>query len=221
MSQKTYGYIRVSTKDQNEDRQRIAMREFGILDRHVFMDKQSGKDFERPGYKRLIKKLRPGDILVTKSIDRLGRSYEEILEQWRILTREKQVDVTVLDMPLLDTSITDSSAWKNFYCKSFPALVPTATQKKRQYQYCRFLQSRYVSFQTPDCYLFLPGTKRRGIPIQKTSSSTGMPAPAVFLLFLMPASFLYILYFYLMLFCIIPDYFHFRPVSLETSKVII
>lgn len=130
-------------------------------------------------------------------------------------------DIRVPDMPLLDTSITDSSAWKNFYCKSFPALVPTATQKKRQYQYCRFLQSRYVSFQTPDCYLFLPGTKRRGIPIQKTSSSPGMPAPAVFLLFLMPASFLYILYFYLMLFCIIPDYFHFRPVSLETSKVII
>ena len=103
MSQKTYGYIRVSTKDQNEDRQRIAMREFGILDRHVFMDKQSGKDFERPGYKRLIKKLRPGDILVTKSIDRLGRSYEEILEQWRLITKVKQASIVVLDMPLLDT----------------------------------------------------------------------------------------------------------------------
>ncbi len=103
MSQKTYGYIRVSTKEQNEDRQRIAMREFGILDRHVFMDKQSGKDFERPGYKRLIKKLKPGDILVTKSIDRLGRNYEEILEQWRVITREKQALIVVLDMPLLDT----------------------------------------------------------------------------------------------------------------------
>ena len=90
---KLYGYIRVSTKEQNEDRQRLAMHEFGISDRELYMDKQSGKDFERPNYKRLIRKLTPGDTLVIKSIDRLGRNYEEILEQWRIITREKKAAI--------------------------------------------------------------------------------------------------------------------------------
>ena len=102
-SKMVYGYIRVSTKEQNEDRQRLAMQEFGISENNVFMDKQSGKDFDRPGYKRLLRKLKPGDMLVIKSIDRLGRNYEEILEQWRLLTREKKVSIVVLDMPLLDT----------------------------------------------------------------------------------------------------------------------
>lgn len=99
----TYGYVRVSTKEQNEDRQMIAMRNFGIANSSIILGKQSGKDFERPGYQRLIQKLKTGDTLVIKSIDRLGRDYEEILEQWRLLTREKQVDIVVLDMPLLDT----------------------------------------------------------------------------------------------------------------------
>lgn len=98
-----YGYVRVSTKEQNEDRQMVAMREFGIQDSHIILDKQSGKDFERPGYRRLVRKLKAGDTLVIKSIDRLGRNYDEILEQWRLLTKEKQVDIVVLDMPLLDT----------------------------------------------------------------------------------------------------------------------
>ena len=103
MSEKIYGYVRVSSKDQNEARQCVAMREFGVPDSHVFIDKRSGKDFERPEYKRLIKKLKPGDTLVTKSIDRLGRNYDEILEQWRFLTRDRQIAIVVLDMPLLDT----------------------------------------------------------------------------------------------------------------------
>ncbi|MCI8677057.1 MAG: recombinase family protein [Lawsonibacter sp.] len=103
MSTNIYGYIRVSTREQNEDRQLLAMRELAILERNIFTDKQSGKDFERPQYKRLVKKLRPDDLLYIKSIDRLGRSYGEILEQWRILTREKGIDIVVLDMPLLDT----------------------------------------------------------------------------------------------------------------------
>ena len=103
ISTNIYGYIRVSTREQNEDRQLIAMRELAILERNIFTDKQSGKDFERPQYKRLVKKLRPDDLLYIKSIDRLGRSYGEILEQWRILTREKGIDIVVLDMPLLDT----------------------------------------------------------------------------------------------------------------------
>ncbi len=99
----TYGYIRVSTKDQNEDRQRTALLNFGVESSRIIVDKQSGKDFNRPGYQRLYKKLKPGDTLVVKSIDRLGRNYDDILTQWRFLTKEKQVSVVVLDMPLLDT----------------------------------------------------------------------------------------------------------------------
>lgn len=98
-----YGYIRVSTKEQNEDRQIIALRGVGVSDRQIFIDKQSGKDFDRPQYKRLLRKLKQDDLLYIKSIDRLGRHYGEILEQWRILTKEKGVDIVVLDMPLLDT----------------------------------------------------------------------------------------------------------------------
>lgn len=103
MSNFTYGYIRVSSRDQNEDRQRIAMHEAGVSDCRIYMDKQSGKDFDRPGYRRLMRKLKPGDTLIIKSIDRLGRNYDEILEQWRFITKEKQAAIVVLDMPLLDT----------------------------------------------------------------------------------------------------------------------
>ena len=103
MSEKTYGYIRVSSKDQKEDRQIIALEEFGVSNSDIFCDKKSGKDFDRPQYKRLIKKLKPGDTLVIKSIDRLGRNYDEILEQWRFITKDKQAAIVVLDMPLLDT----------------------------------------------------------------------------------------------------------------------
>ena len=103
MEGKLYGYVRVSTKEQNLDRQLHAMRVFGVSEARVYQDKLSGKDFERPAYRRLLKKLKPGDTLVIKSIDRLGRNYEEILEQWRIITKEKGAAVVVLDMPLLDT----------------------------------------------------------------------------------------------------------------------
>lgn len=103
MNEKTYGYIRVSAKDQNEARQLVAMREFGIPRERIVVEKCSGKDFQRPLYQKLLKKIRSGDVMVVKSIDRLGRNYTEILEQWRILTKEKGVDIVVLDMPLLDT----------------------------------------------------------------------------------------------------------------------
>lgn len=98
-----YGYVRVSSREQNEDRQMIALREVKVPPGNIFVDKQSGKDFERPKYKRMLRKLKKDDLLYIKSIDRLGRNYEEILEQWRILTKEKKVDIVVLDMPLLDT----------------------------------------------------------------------------------------------------------------------
>ena len=103
MTEKRYGYVRVSSKDQNEDRQIIAMREFGIEKSDIYLDKQSGKDFDRPQYKRLLRKLKPDDTVVIKSIDRLGRNYQEILNQWRIITKEKKAAIVVLDMPLLDT----------------------------------------------------------------------------------------------------------------------
>ena len=99
----TYGYIRVSSKDQREDRQLIALREQSVPVKNIYADKQSGRDFDRPQYKRLLRKLKKDDLLCIKSIDRLGRNYAKILEQWRILTKEKGVDIVVLDMPLLDT----------------------------------------------------------------------------------------------------------------------
>jgi len=98
-----YGYLRVSSRDQNEDRQRIALQEMNISEKNIFVDRQSGKDFDRPSYKRMVRLMKKDDLLYIKSIDRLGRNYEEILEQWRILTKEKGIDIVVLDMPLLDT----------------------------------------------------------------------------------------------------------------------
>ena len=102
--QEVFGYIRVSMKEQNEDRQIIAMEPYGIQKKNLYIDKKSGKDFNRPKYKSLLIKLKKGDLLVIKSIDRLGRDYAEIIDQWRLLTREKQIDIRVIDMPLLDTT---------------------------------------------------------------------------------------------------------------------
>ena len=102
-SANVYGYMRVSSKEQNEDRQRIALKEMGVPEKNIYMDKQSGKDFERTQYKRLLRKLNENSVLYIKSIDRLGRNYWELNEQWRIITKEKQADIVVIDMPLLDT----------------------------------------------------------------------------------------------------------------------
>ena len=100
---KIYGYVRVSTKEQNEDMQILALLENGVKKANVFVDKQSGKDFNRPKYQQMLKKIKPGDTLIIKSIDRLGRNYEEIMDQWRVITKEQRVYIAVLDMPLLDT----------------------------------------------------------------------------------------------------------------------
>ena len=105
MNNVVYGYIRVSTKDQNEARQLTAMQQFGVSTQNIVIEKYSGKDFQRPRYQKLLKRLRCGDVLAVKSIDRLGRNYKEILEQWQMLTKEKGVDIVVLDMPLLDTRL--------------------------------------------------------------------------------------------------------------------
>ncbi len=100
---KTYGYVRVSSTDQNEEQQMIALHQVGVEDKHIFIDKQSGKNFDRPQYKKMFKKMRHGDLLYVLSIDRLGRNYDEIQHQWRILTKEIGIDVCVIDMPLLAT----------------------------------------------------------------------------------------------------------------------
>lgn len=104
MENKVYGYIRVSARDQNEDRQLIALKERNVPPKNIYIDKQSGKDFLRPKYMKLLRKVKSGDLIIVKSIDRLGRNYQEIIEQWRIITKEKGVDIIVLDMPLLDTT---------------------------------------------------------------------------------------------------------------------
>ena len=100
---KVYGYMRVSSKEQNEDRQLIALKEMGVPEKNIYMDKQSGKNFERKQYKRLLKKLDENSVLYIKSIDRLGRNYSELNDQWRIITKEKKADIVVIDMPILDT----------------------------------------------------------------------------------------------------------------------
>ena len=128
----TYGYMRVSTREQNEDRQQIAMREYGVPDENVFLDKQSGKDFDRPGYKELVAKLNAGDTLVIKSIDRLGRNYDEILEQWCFLTKEKQVWITVLDMPFLDT-VSDRGLLDRLIAEIMLQVLSYVAQQERDF----------------------------------------------------------------------------------------
>lgn len=128
----TFGYIRVSTKEQCEERQIIALRNFPVPEDKIFVDKLSGKDFNRPQYQKLLRKLRPGDILVVKSIDRLGRDYEEILNQWRIITKEKRVDIVVLDMPLLDTRQTGKDLTGIFVADLVLQILSYVAQSERE-----------------------------------------------------------------------------------------
>ena len=127
-----FGYIRVSTKEQYEDRQLLALRHFPVRDDRIFMDKLSGKDFNRPQYQKLLQKLKRGDILVVQSIDRLGRSYEEVLNQWRIITKEKQADIVVLDMPLLDTRQTGKDLTGTFVADLVLQILSYVAQTERE-----------------------------------------------------------------------------------------
>lgn len=152
---KTYGYARVSSTDQNEDRQRIALNKKAIPPGNIFMDKQSGKDFERPQYQRMVRKLRPGDLLYVLSIDRLGRNYKEIQDQWRVLTKIKNVDICVIDMPLLDTR-TAKDLMGTFIADlvlqilSFVAENERVNIKKRQEQGIAAAKARGVRFGRPE-----------------------------------------------------------------------
>lgn len=132
MQNTIYGYIRVSTKEQNEARQKIALQNFPVREENIFMDRQSGKDFNRTSYRKLLKKMRKKDILVIQSIDRLGQNYEEILEQWRILTRERQIDIVVLDMPLLDTRDKNRDLTGTFMADLILQVLSYVAQNERE-----------------------------------------------------------------------------------------
>ena len=132
MKTEMYGYVRVSSKDQCEARQVLALREFKVPEHNIYMDKMSGKNFNRPQYRRMVRKLKAGDVLVVKSIDRLGRNYEEILEQWRMLTKKKEVDVVVLDMPLLDTGMSGGNLTGVFVADLVLQILSYVAQTERE-----------------------------------------------------------------------------------------
>ena len=133
MKTEMYGYVRVSSKDQCEARQVLALREFEVPERNIYMDKMSGKDFNRPQYRRMVRRLRAGDVLVVKSIDRLGRNYEEILEEWRMLTKKREVAVVVLDMPLLDTRTSGRNLTGVFVADLVLQILSYVAQTEREY----------------------------------------------------------------------------------------
>lgn len=157
-----YGYVRVSTKEQCEDRQLIALQEYSISENKIYMDKLSGKDFNRPQYRRLLRRLRPEDVLVVKSIDRLGRDYDEILNQWRIITKEIQADIVVLDMPLLDTRKAGADLTGTFVADlvlqilSYVAQTERENIRQRQKEGIEAARMRGVQF----------GRPRKEVPIQ-------------------------------------------------------
>lgn len=132
MKKQQYGYVRVSTKEQHTDRQMAAMEKAGILRNHIYEDKQSGKDFERPQYKKLIRKLKSGDVLYIKSIDRMGRDYDEIIQQWRKITKEMEVDIVVIDFPLLDTRARENDLTGIFIADLVLQILSYVAQVERE-----------------------------------------------------------------------------------------
>ncbi|MCD7845618.1 MAG: recombinase family protein [Oscillospiraceae bacterium] len=181
-----YGYVRVSSKDQNEDRQLIALHELGIPDKNIFMDKQSGKDFNRPQYKKLVRKLKKDDLLYIKSIDRLGRNYEEIQNQWRILTKDKGADIVVLDMPLLDTR-RGKDLMGTFLSDivlqflSFVAENERTNIKQRQAEGIAAAKARGVKFGRPprplpeNFYEVHKAWRDKKIPLKQAAALCGLP----------------------------------------------
>lgn len=155
MGAMTYGYVRVSAKDQNLDRQIIALRQFPVRIDKIYADKASGKDFERPAYKRLVSKISPGDVVVVKSVDRLGRNYNEILEEWRFITKEKQCAIVVIDMPLLDTRETTGGLTGVFVADlvlqilSYVAQIERDNIRQRQAEGIAAAKARGVRFGRP------------------------------------------------------------------------
>lgn len=180
-----YGYVRVSSTDQNEDRQLLAMREFAVSERNIHVDKQSGKDFQRPQYQALVKKLEPGDLLYILSIDRLGRNYEEIQNQWRVLTKEIGIDICVIDMPLLDTR-NGRDLMGTFIADlvlqilSFVAQNERETIRKRQAEGIAAAKARGVRFGRPeirppeDFGKIVAAWETKGLPFAEVLRRCGM-----------------------------------------------
>ena len=185
-----YGYIRVSSSDQNEERQRIALRNAGVPERRVYLDKQSGKDFDRPQYRRLVRKLKPGDLLYILSIDRLGRNYKEIQRQWQILTQKIGVDICVLDMPLLDTR-RGKDLMGTFIADlvlqilSFVAENERESIRRRQAEGIAAAKARGVKFgrpprpTPPEFYILHRAWRGREITLKQAAQACGMP-PSTF-----------------------------------------
>lgn len=186
MEMKVYGYVRVSSVDQNEDRQMIALNQANVPAKNIFMDKLSGKDFNRPQYRRLVKKLKPGDLLYILSIDRLGRNYEEIQNQWRVLTKEIGIDICVLDMPLLDTR-NGKDLMGTFIADlvlqilSFVAQSERENIKKRQQQGIAAAKARGVRFGRPPRPLpanfdaIREAWRGKKITLRQAAEACGMP----------------------------------------------
>ena len=186
MAEKIYGYVRVSSIEQNEMRQLVALENVGVAKENIFIDKQSGKDFERPKYKRLVKKLKPGDLLYIQSIDRLGRNYLEIQEQWRILTKEKKIDIAVIDMPLLDTR-SGKDLLGTFIADlvlqilSFVAQTEREHIRERQAQGIAAARARGVKFGRPEkqlppnFYNVLEKWQRQELSARKAAQECDMP----------------------------------------------
>lgn len=191
MIHRIYGYIRVSTREQNEDRQWQAMLGMKIEKKKIYMDKQSGKDFERPAYQKMVQKLKEGDLLYITSIDRLGRNYEEILEQWRILTKEKKVDIVVIDMPLLDTR-RGKDLMGTFMSDivlqvlSFVAENERDNIRKRQAEGIAVAKTKGVKFGRPPRSLpenfpeVYKKWKRKEITLKQAAEECGMPPTTFF-----------------------------------------
>lgn len=182
----TYGYIRVSSVDQNEQRQLVALHGRGVADRCIYMDKQSGKDFHRPQYRRMMKKLRAGDLLYVQSIDRLGRNYAEIRQQWQQLTKEKGVDICVIDMPLLDTR-QGKDLMGTFIADlvlqilSFVAQNERENIRKRQAEGIAAAKARGVKFGRPplplpdNFYGVHQAWRAKKLTLQQAAEACGMP----------------------------------------------
>ncbi len=186
MTEKIYGYVRVSSIEQNEIRQLVALENAGVEKRNIFIDKQSGKNFDRPKYKSLVKKLKPGDLLYIQSIDRLGRNYIEIQEQWRILTKEKGVDISVIEMPLLNTRngkdlLGTFIADLVLQILSFVAQTERENIRTRQAQGIAAAKSRGVKFGRPakelpaNFYSVLAKWERQEITGREAAKECGMP----------------------------------------------
>ena len=186
-----YGYVRVSSKDQNEDRQVITMRDMQIPEENIFIDKQSGKDFNRPQYKRLLRKVKANDLIYIKSIDRLGRNYGEILEQWKIITKDKGVDLYVIDMPILDTR-REKNLLGTFISDlvltllSYVAENERATIRQRQAEGIAAAKARGIHFgRTPkplpeNFYEVYQQWKMKKITIKEAAEQCGMPQTTFF-----------------------------------------